>query len=89
LIDHLHFWTIVSKHDATDKFDNIRRSRMTIAEKDAEADLHAAILEKDSRRITSAYIRGADLIAGVLRSQSKVVCPFLNIYTDTSQGLQR
>lgn len=72
MADHLHFWTLVSQHGATEKFDDIRRSRMTMAEKDVEADLHAAILEKDSVRITSAYVRGADLIAGVLRSQSTV-----------------
>jgi hypothetical protein len=52
-------------HDAHERFDRLRRSRMTIIEKALEQALHAAIAAKDFSRVHDAYEQGADLIAGV------------------------
>ncbi|KAH6893815.1 hypothetical protein BKA70DRAFT_816985 [Coprinopsis sp. MPI-PUGE-AT-0042] len=64
---HWKFWNLISTHGALDYFDNLRRTRMTIADKALEADLHSAIRAKDESRMTAAHDQGADLIAGVLQ----------------------
>jgi hypothetical protein len=45
---------------------------MTIMEKALEADLHSAIEAEDDIGIEAAYRRGADLVAGVLRTAGEI-----------------
>ncbi|KAH6903385.1 ankyrin repeat-containing domain protein [Coprinopsis sp. MPI-PUGE-AT-0042] len=70
---HGKFWGLISANEYLDHFDNLRRTRMTNAEKELEGDLHSAIRAKDESRMTVAYNQGADLIAGVLQLSEGVV----------------
>ncbi|KAH6902326.1 ankyrin repeat-containing domain protein [Coprinopsis sp. MPI-PUGE-AT-0042] len=65
---HFRFWNVICAHRELDYFDNLRRKRMTIAEKALEGDLHSAIEEKSGLGIDAAYNQGADLIGGALQS---------------------
>jgi hypothetical protein len=65
--EHYNFWNLVATHGALGHFDDLRRARMTIAEKALEGDLHSALRAKDASRLRAAYTAGADFIAGVLQ----------------------
>jgi hypothetical protein len=64
---HYNFWNLIATHGALGHFDDLRRARMTIAEKALESDLHSAIQAKSASRLHAAYTAGADFIAGVLQ----------------------
>ena len=68
---HLKLWNLAAANDAIEYFCNLRRSKMTVADKALEGDLLLALQREDLDEIRRLHGKGADLIASALHSAGK------------------
>jgi hypothetical protein len=77
--EHYNFWKPISTNGELDYFDNLRRARMTIADKALEGDLHSAIRAKGTSRLSAAFTARGDFIAGVLQLSASEIFSSITI----------